>query len=143
MRQALRNECRRAAFAERRIYEKAIAHRCGLGVGAGEVAVERLGGVGEPERAGPLEDARRPEAAGEEDELDIGAEVDDVEGDRGGARADLAGSGGVALLARRVLAAQIARVVCQILGLHSQTEPGSVSSSKIRVTSGPRKLCRH
>jgi hypothetical protein len=86
-----------------------------------DVAVERLGGVGEPERAGPLEDARRPEAAGEEDELDIGAEVDDVEGERGGARADLAGSGGVALLARRALASQIARVACQVLGLHSKT----------------------
>jgi len=59
------------------------AHRGGLGVDAGEVAVERAGGVGEPEHAGPLEEARRLEAAGEEHELDIGAEVDDVESERG------------------------------------------------------------
>ena len=95
------------------------AHRCCRGVGAGEVAVERAGGVGEPQRAGPLEDARRPETAGEEHELDIGAEVDDVEGERGGAGADAAGARRVALLACRGLAAQVARVVPQVLGLRN------------------------
>ena len=83
------------------------------------MAVERAGGVGEPERAGPLEDARRPEAAGEEHELDIGAEVDDVEGDGGGAGADAAGARRVALLACRGLAAQVARVARQVLGLRN------------------------
>ncbi len=96
------------------------AHRGGLGVDAGEVAVERLGGVGERERTGALEDARRREAAGEEDELDVGAEVDDVERQRGGAGPDLAGAGRAALLARRGLAAQVARVACQVLGLHAR-----------------------
>ena len=95
-----------------------FAHGCGRGVGAGEVAVERPGRVGEAERAGPLEEARRVEAAGEEHELDVGAEVDDVEGERGGAGAGPAGPRRVALLARRVLAAQVAGVARQVLGLH-------------------------
>ena len=77
------------------------------------MAVERAGGVGEPEHAGPLEEARRLEAAGEEHELDIGAEVDDVEGERGGAGPGLAGAGRVALLA-----AHVPGVACQVLGLH-------------------------
>jgi len=94
------------------------AHRGRLGVGAGEVAVERAGRVGEPERAGPLEEAWRLEAAGEEHELDIGTEVDDVEGERGGAGAGLAGAGRVALPAPRVLAAHVPGVACQVLGLH-------------------------
>lgn len=84
------------------------------------MAVERAGGVGETERAGALEEARRLEAAGEEDELDVGAEVDDVEGERGGAGADTAGARrAAALLARRVLAAQVAGVARQVLGLHN------------------------
>jgi len=90
------------------------------------VAVERAGGVGEPERAGPPEDARRPEAAGEEHELDIGAEVDDVEGDGGGAGADVAGARRVALLACRGLAAQVARVARQVLGLHNPRQEDRV-----------------
>ena len=70
-------------------------------------------------RTGALEDARRPEAAGEEHELDVGAEVDDVEGERGGAGADAAGARRAALLARRVLAAQVAGVGRQVLGLRN------------------------
>jgi len=95
----------------------AVAHRGGLGVGAGEMAVERAGGVREPERAGALEEARRLEAAGEEHELDVGAEVDYVEGERGGAGPGLAGAGRVALPAPGVLAAHVAGVACQVLGL--------------------------
>ena len=84
------------------------------------MAVERAGRVREPERAGAIEDAGRPEAAGEEHELDIGAEVDDVEGERGGAGADAAGARrAAALLARRVLAAQVAGVGRQVLGLRN------------------------
>ena len=86
------------------------------------MAVERAGRVREPERAGALEDAGRPEAAGEEHELDIGAEVDDVEGERGGAGADAAGARRAALLARRVLAAQVARVARQVLGLRNHVD---------------------
>lgn len=82
------------------------------------MAVERAGGVGEPARAGPLEEARRLEAAGEEHELDIGAEVDDVEGERGGAGPGRACAGRVALPAPGVLAAQVSGVACQVLGLH-------------------------
>ena len=82
------------------------------------MAVERAGGVGEPEHAGPLEEARRLEAAGEEHELDIGADVDDVEGERGGAGPGLPGARRVALPAPRVLAAHVSGVACQVLGLH-------------------------
>lgn len=102
-----------AAFADQATY------RGGRGVGAGEVAVQRLGGVGEAEDARPLEDAWRLEPAGEEDELDVRAEVDDVEGEGGAAGLDLAGPRRAALLASRVLAAQVVRVALHELGLHS------------------------
>jgi hypothetical protein len=42
-----------------------------------------------------------------------------VEGERGGAGAGLAGAGRVALPAPRVLAAHVAGVACQVLGLQS------------------------
>lgn len=99
--------------------KKFTIHRgCG-GVETGEVAVQGHGGVGEGDGVRPRKHAGRVEPSGEEYELDVGAEVDHVEGHGAAARLDRA-------LPRRAFpalllaAGQVGRVLTHVLRLQPQ-----------------------
>lgn len=83
------------------------------------MAVQGHGGVGEGDRVRPPEHAGRVEPAGEEYELDVGAEVDHVEGHGAAARLNQA-LPRQAFPALLLAAGQVGRVLAHVLRLQQQ-----------------------